>query len=256
MSTIEDKILNGPTVHYCDAENDDIRPNENSDTDDVEPSMERKDTSSLFVRPNDNEERIQTHQRYVSGSTNTGPKGVLEDYRRRSLPKPKGDKINDDSDDLEAEFRELMTDDSIIKQIAEQRLNRERQSSAVPQFGQVYRLGTGTELLEAIDKEHRNVLVLVLIYIKFSKICSRVDRCLDQLARNLKQIKIVTLDASVAGLSENFKNNGVPALLAYRNGNLVKSFVQLEDQLDQDFDHNRIEELLVDGGLVDRSQQL
>lgn len=248
MSTLEDKILDGPTINYCDADNDDIRTEENSDdvSDDESKNISKNDASSLFRRPEEGEgSSSAAYNRPPGCSTNTGPKGVIEDYRKQAVPKNK--KLAS-TDDLDAEFQKLLNDDSILKEIARKRMSE--RSNDVPTFGQVYRLQMGSELLDAIDKENPNVLIIAHIYTKYSRTCARVDRCLDQLAAEHKYMKIVTLDASVAGLSDNFKENGVPALLAYRNSNLVKSLVQLEDLLDKDFGYNQIKDLLVDNELI------
>lgn len=253
MSSIEDKILDGPRVHYCDADNDDTRTDfeERVDRDDPEPSSTRNDCSSLFVRPDEETEKLsRVRQKIPTCSTNTGPKGVIEDHRKQSSTK-RNQHSNDD-DDLEAEFQNLLNDDSILKEYISKRIAQEKNKD-ISSFGQVYRLQTGTELLDAIDKEKPNVLVVVHIYTKYSRSCANIDRCLDELAAEVKHVKFVTLDASVAGLSENFKENGVPALLAYRGGNLIKSLVQLEELLDKDFNVAQIRELMVDNGVLDFS---
>lgn len=231
MSTIEDKILNGPRLHYCEAGDDDIRPEEIDHGDDkASDRIETGDASSLFQRPCE-DELPQT--RWRGTSSNTGPKGVIEDFNRKEL------------DDLDAEFQALMNDESILKEYITKRI-----SDNIPTFGQVYHLKNGDELLKAIDKENPNVLVIVHIYTKYSRPCSNLNRCLDELANELKHIKFVTLDASVTGLSGNFKENGVPALLAYKSGDLVKSFVQLEELLDKNFDASQVRELLIDNKLT------
>uniref|UniRef100_A0A6G1SEW8 Phosducin-like protein n=1 Tax=Aceria tosichella TaxID=561515 RepID=A0A6G1SEW8_9ACAR len=250
MSTIEDKILDGPRVHYCDADDDDIRTGEDAglDLDDPDVVATRNDVSSLFVRP-DQESSLRngsaSHRMRSQGySMNTGPKGVIADHRKHSLSKSSS-KVDDS--DLDEEFKELLNDDSIIKSMAERRI---AQLINLPSFGSVFRLATGSELLDAIDKENPNVLIVVHIYARFSRPCAKVDKCLDILANEFKQIKFVTLDASAAGLSDNFKENGVPALLAYRGGNLVKSLVQLEDLLDKDFEAAQLRELLIDNEII------
>lgn len=231
MSTIEDKILNGPRLHYCDAGDDDIRREEIDQEDDkCSDRVETGDASSLFQRPSE-DELPQT--RWRGTSSNTGPKGVIEDFNRKEL------------DDLDAEFQALMNDESILKEYITKRI-----SDNIPTFGQVYHLRNGDELLEAIDKENPNVLVIAHIYTKYSRPCSNLNRCLNELANELKHIKFVTLDASVTGLSGNFKENGVPALLAYKAGDLVKSLVQLEEFLDKNFDASQVKELLIDNKLT------
>lgn len=249
MSTIEDKILDGPTVHYCEADDDDIRTGEDAglDLDDPEVVTTRNEISSLFVRP-DQESTIDNGtaacQMSKNYSMNTGPKGVIADHRKHSLSKSSS---RVDDSDLDEEFKDLLNDDSIIKSMAERRI---AQLINLPSFSSVFRLTTGPELLDAIDKENPNVLLVVHIYTRSSRSCAKVDRCLDILANEFRRIKFVTLDARAAGLSDNFKENGVPALLAYKGGNLVKSLVQLEDLLDKDFEVTQLRELLIDNGII------
>ena len=250
MSTLEDKILDGPTANYCDAEDDDIRTGEDAgdDVDDSEEHAERGKLSSLFTRPNPDSHDNSRSARSCGFSTNTGPKGVIEDFRGHSSPSSAPpEKLG--SDDIEAEFQRLMNDDSILREYANKRL-AQKLSDDAPTFGKVYRLRTGSELLDAIDNEKASVLVVVHIYTKYSRPCAKIDSCLDQLAHEQRHIKYLTLDASVAGLSSNFKENGVPAILAYRGGSLVKSLVQLEEMLDKDFDVEQLTELLGENGLI------
>lgn len=230
MSTLEDKILDGPRIHYCDADDDDRR-----DDDEGGGSSEelRGNVSDLFTRPSETE-RPSGIPGYGC-SINTGPKGVIEDHRKQN------------SSTEDQEFEDLMNDDSYIRELIARRL---AENNCVPSFGQVHRLETGEQLLDAIDKENPRVLVIVHLYTRHSRSCGRLNRCLDELANDLKNLKFVTLDASVTNLSANFKQNGVPAILAYRAGELIKSLVQLDDLLDQDFEADQVRELLIDNNLI------
>lgn len=235
MSTIEDKILDGPRINYCDADDDDVR-SEEVDQEDGE-GLERGDVASLFRQPCEEDDRL-SRIKLRGGSSNTGPKGVLEDFKRRTLPR------KTELDELDAEFQELMNDDSIIKEYITKRIN-----SSLPTFGQVYHLQNGDQLLSAIDDENSNVSVIVHIYTKQSK-PSNMNRCLDELAIEFKHAKFVTLDATVTNLSANFKENGVPALLAYKAGELVGSLIQLEELLDKSFETSQVKELLRDNKMI------
>lgn len=247
MSNLEEKILEGPRVHYCDDGDDDIRQDAN-DSDDNELGsggcrIETGKLDILLQRPDDeafdaNRSRMKAWT--SEASRNTGPKGVLADFKKKSQ-----------DDELEAEFQALLRDEGIIKELAMKRIQ-----SNIPIFGQVYRLGTGSQLLDAIDKENPNVLVIVHLYTRYSRPCSHLNGCLDELASDLKTIKFVTLDASVTGLSQNFKENGVPALLAYRGGDLVKSIIQLSELLDRDFTSNDVKDILSDNGLINKQPVL
>lgn len=235
MSTIEDKILDGPRIHYCDADNDDVRLDEVDPEDDKD--LETGDAASLFRRPCEEDERL-SRVKCRGNSSNTGPKGVLEDFKKRNLPK------ETELDELDAEFQELMNDDSIINEYIAKRIN-----SGLPSFGRVDHLQNGDQLLRAIDDENSNVPVIVHIYTRQSK-PSNMNRCLDELAIEYKHVKFVTLDATVTNLSANFKENGVPALLAYKAGELVGSLVQLEELLDKNFETSQVRELLKDNKMI------
>jgi len=235
MSTIEDKILDGPRVHYCEADDDDVREDEGGDRESNTSSV--KHNGGLFRKPDVESQSGQSSHRGVS--FNTGPKGVLEDHRRtmKNLSKT-------EPDSLEAEFRELMNDDTYLEDLIKKRLDAA--DRGLPEFGLVYHLRSGQELLDAIDKENPSVQVVAHIYRKYSRFCANVNKSLDELARDLKHAKFVTIDASVTGLSENFKEKGVPSLLIYKGGTLVRSLVQLEDLLDKDFTGEDLKSLILD----------
>lgn len=223
MSTLEDKILNGPRIHYCEADDDDIRePSESNGTHSVadllRPTYEEEKncrTSSLKSRT------------LCQPTTNTGPKGVLEDHRNQ---------------DIEAEFDQLMKDDSIIKDLITKRL------SEAPEFGTVHHLMSGEEFLKGIDKERPDVSIIVHIYEKHSRSCHRLNECLKELAASLKQVKFMTLDVGVTNLSLEFKANGTPTMQAYKGGQLTKSLVKIDENLDQDFEASDVREFLLDNG--------
>lgn len=244
MSTIEDKILDGPRIHYCD-EADDVRSGE--DLDENHTHSGNDNFSSLFVRPDEETERLEraSHVNWRASSVNTGPKGVIEDYRKKKSLNNKPDQV----DDLDAEFQNLLNDDSILEEFISKRISKDTKED-LPTFGYVRRLQTGVELLDAIDKEHKNVLVIVHLYTKYSRSCNNMNHHLHELATQLNHIKFVTLDASATALSGNFKENAVPALLAYRGGDLVKSLIQVDELMDKNFDSQQIKELLIDHNLT------
>ena len=67
-------------------------------------------------------------------------------------------------------------------------------------------------------------------------------------------INIKNFQASAAGLSKHFKASGVPAILAYRNGELMANFVRITDTLGEDFFSSDLESFLVEHGvLTDKS---
>lgn len=253
MATLEDKLLDGPRVHYCEADDDDKRPENDENTgDDVENHnhVAKGDIDKLFVRPDEETERLERLNRisWQGKSENTGPKGVIRDCQKRSR---QSRQISDNhpNDDLDAEFQALLNDDSILREYASKRISEAARASN-PNFGRVFKLNAGFQLLDAIDKEDKNVKVIVHLYVKFSKSCERLNTCLECLAKDYSHIKFVTLDASVAGLSDHFKSKGVPAILLYKSGNLIKSLIQLGEHLDDDFDTDQVRDLLIDQDIL------
>lgn len=252
MSTLEEKILDGPRVHYCDADDDDIRVDEGDQVEPEDKGCTKNDAASLFRRPNDDDnERLnrivdKVNWRKAEGSTNTGPKGVIADQRRYMSAGPWENNLEAE---LEAEFQALLNDDTFIREYAPKRILDALRAN-MPTFGQVQHLQTGDQLLNAIDNEKPNVTIVVHIYTKYSRPCMNLNQCLGQLANEYKQVKFVTLDASVAGLSKTFKENGVPALLIYKSGNLVKSLLQLSELLDKDFEADQVRDLLIDNEIT------
>lgn len=251
MSTLEEKILDGPRVNYCEAEDDDIRADEELDCFDHEEGrdIETRDAASLFRRPCEEDDRLELLSQVAwrnPSSSNTGPKGVIEDYRNKIQG---AGKTPNKHDDIELEFQKLLDDEDFIKEYVSKRISEALRPS-LKTFGLVYHLDVGDELLDAIEKESPNVMVIVHIYTRHSKPCAELNRCLKNVAHDYKHIKFCTLDASVTGLSANFKENGVPAILAYKGGELVKSLVQLDEFLDRHFDAEQVKELLADNGLI------
>lgn len=248
MATLEDKILNGPTVHYCDAEDDDIRHDE-IEQDNLDPDVAiESGVRQLSIRDSNNlnariSPGVGEDAKWAGVSQNTGPKGVIADHRNLTR--------KNNLDPIDREIDELLEDDEFLQQYMRSRIaEMESQRNHVPEFGQLYHISSGDEFLKAVDKELPSVLVIVHVYVRFSKPCGAMNQCLSILAEQYKHIKFVTLDASVAGMSENFKENGVPALLAYRNGELVKSLVRLTEELDRNFETEQVRELLKTNNLI------
>lgn len=260
-SKLEEKILDGPRVHYCDAEDDDIRKDEvdeaSSDNEQDQPGIEKHDIADLFRPITEEDERLERLQsvNWAPSSTNTGPKGVIGDYlrKREQARNNKSNGIIDrpltEDEKLELEFEELLNDETIMKEYISKRISMSQNANSKT-FGRLQKLETGDQLLDAIDDELAEVLIIVHIYTKYSRACTQLNRCLDKIATQYEAIKFVTLDASVTKLSSNFKENGVPAILAYKGGDLVTSLVQLEEFLDKDFGTEEVKELLFDRGLI------
>merc|ERR1712045_162710 len=86
--------------------------------------------------------------------------------------------------------------------------------------------------------------------------CQAMSGCLDVLASEYVTVKFCKILSSAAGLSKHFKLSGVPALIIYRAGQLLSSFVRMTDQLGEDFFATDVESFLVEHGLIQRKDDI
>lgn len=259
MSNLEEKILNGSRVHYIEAGDDDKRIEDETGN---ETTSNQHQPSNLESSINlkyesissslDDQPRLRRSETLNFCSYNTGPKGVIQDFKHHVTQKDRHPNIAaSDADPLELEFEQLMSDDSILEQFKQERLKRLNNADRnIPEFGYMKHISSGEEFLKNVDDENPNATVVCHVYRKFSQMCLILNKHLEEISKKYKHIKFMCIDAAVVGLSTNFIENGVPALLVYKNGNLVKSLVRLEDNFDRDFDLNQVKELLVENNVI------
>jgi len=282
MATLDDKILGEKLHYYCssseDEADDDDRNGDggnhdknNSSTMAIGSAVQQESQQATFIP----EEKLKEWEGY---SCNTGPKGVLKDWQRfKQLEAEKRESQETErlalmkkltiSCQTEADERKqreldelLDVDDEFLSQYMQRRMHEmmaEKSGTNANQklkFGQLYELSNGQQFLEAIDKTQKNVTVICHIYCRDIQACTAMNGCLRCLAEDFSHIKFVTIEASCAGMSKHFEKSGVPALLIYKNGNLLGNFVRLTDELGDDFFATDVETFLVSGGfLPDRS---
>ena len=66
----------------------------------------------------------------------------------------------------------------------------------------------------------------------------------------MKSPIILSVSASTVNLSKHFKKEGIPALLVYKNGQLIGNFIHVTDYLDEDFYSSDVETFLTDRGML------
>lgn len=261
MATLDDKLLGEKLHYYCSSSE--------SDDDDDGKKCGGGDDAEPRAKGCSDPPALDAPDRY---SVNTGPKGVLNDWRRfkqletekrqeqererlmlikklsltcRSDDEPP--QPNED-DDLDREMAELLQDE-FLKQYTEKRMaEMHQQLGSQPRFGRLVALKDGTEFLEAVDEKHANVIVH--LYKDQFESCEALTGCLSCLAQDYPQVKFCTLKASSAGVSEHFQASGVPALLVYKRGQLVGNFVRLRDDLGDDFFASDVECFLTEHGML------
>ncbi|XP_050436845.1 phosducin-like protein [Adelges cooleyi] len=233
MADLESKILGEKQHYYC------------SSSDEEEPMLDRDPPK-------------QSKSDWDGTSTNTGPKGVLNDWEQFQQEK-KAQRIQKKKDVLKqiqdmaltckSELDEL--DDKFLAEYREKRMREMMaRSREVPEFSEVHDLLTGEDYLNAIEKENPNVTVLVHIYELNVPACSTMNMCFETLCSEYKKTKFCKIIGSNAGMSLKFKMYGVPAILAYKAGQLVGSFVRITNELGDEFFAGDVENFLIEHGVL------
>lgn len=228
MLSLEDKILGEKVHNYCSSSDSGESDSESGDNG-------RKPTSSKCEAT----QQIPEPSKWEGVSSNTGPKGVLNDWQMFKQLEMQKRKEQDEeklalmkklsltcksvleeererNGELSEDLTELLTDDFLV-QYRKQRMKEMLSStSCLPKFGKLYHLKNGEEFLEAVDNEKKNVTVIVHVYENTVAGCKMMNVCLSQLSEEYVQVKFCKLVSSTANMSNQFKSDGVPALLVYK----------------------------------------
>lgn len=257
MATLEDKLMGEKLHYYC-----------SSSEDEDEPLVKNDDQAPGGAAPN------------PGPGNRTGPKGVIEDWRRfKQLETEKREesererlalakklsmtcRSEREDQEVEKELEKLEIDnddDEFFKEYMKKRME-EIQLSVITrkQFGgQIFQLKSGEEFLHCVDDpELREVQVIIHIWEAGHPGCQAIDGCLQIIAKEYTQAKFCRIQASSAPLSSRFKAAGVPAILVYRSGELISSFVRITDTLGDDFYASDLESFLVENGVLTDAKSL
>eukprot|EP00088_Acartia_fossae_P017414 TRINITY_DN19887_c0_g1_i10.p1 TRINITY_DN19887_c0_g1~~TRINITY_DN19887_c0_g1_i10.p1 ORF type:complete len:293 (-),score=95.74 TRINITY_DN19887_c0_g1_i10:299-1177(-) len=260
MATLDDKLL-GEKLHYYCSSSEDEDGDEGGRIQDAPPS--------------------NIPQPPVNDGPNTGPKGVIKDWQRyKQLESEKraeaeveklalAKKLNlsckssreeaeekEREQKLEEEMDELLND-AFMQEYMQKRLE-EMMKTVLPtkKFGHVINLESDLHFLNAIDNEEKACTVMILIHEDEVAGCAAMRGCLTCLAKDYPTVKFCQIYSSIAGLSKHFKVSGVPALLVYRGGQLISSFVQLTNQLGEDFYAPELESFLHEYALLPNQEEM
>lgn len=262
MATLDDKILGEKLHNYCSS-------SEDSDSDSDDKEQQQQPAAKTEQPP------PQSPQKEWEGtSTNTGPKGVIEDWRRfKQLEIEKREENERERIELakkltmtvqsaldeerektaqeDPEFAELLNDEFLLEYQKKRMAEMMQQRQHNLKFGELIVLKDGGEFLKAIDQEEKSVKVVVHVYEENVDACRAMNACLKVLAKTYDAVKFCAILSSRAGMSRDFKVSGVPALLIYKGGQLVGNFVRLSDDLGNDFCPEDIQGYLVEHGMLE-----
>ena len=259
MATLDDKLMGEKLHYYCSS------------------SEDEDDGGPKFVADPGDDSVGRGAGGAVSTRANTGPKGVIEDWRRfkqlekenraeqarekAELAKKLSMTCRSEREEAEAkakeeredqELEELLNDDFLASYM-EKRMREMMLTAAGNQskrFGSVLHLRDSGEFLDAVDKESKDVVVVMYLHEDGAAGCEAMRHCLKTVAANHPEVKFCQILSSSAGLSKHFESSGVPALLVYKSGELVGSFVRLTDSLGEDFFSSDVESFLIEHAVL------
>ncbi|XP_048876296.1 prostaglandin G/H synthase 1-like [Brienomyrus brachyistius] len=273
MTTLDDKLLGEKLQYYYSS-------SEDEDSDKEDEAAEDKN-----IR---NPEVLEAEYTQDGSAINTGPKGVINDWRKykqleteqrqeqkkemelliqklsmtcrshlddereKEKQRELQEKINGKMTLQEySQLREDVDDEDFLAQYRKQRMDEmRRQLCSGKRFGRVTELSCGEEFLDAVDKEGKATPVMIHIYEADVPGCEAMDGSMLCLAQEYPLVKFCRTRSSVVGASALFTGNALPALLVYRGGELIGNFVRITDQLGDDFFAVDVEALLQEYGLL------
>ncbi|XP_019851966.1 PREDICTED: phosducin-like protein [Amphimedon queenslandica] len=223
-------------------------------------------------------------QPMMDGMPQTGPKGVLNDYRRFKYEerlaraqeekkkvelinkmaftvKPKSEEDETDggkssSKDLLDTLEQLEIDggDPFMQQYRAQRIQQMKEQAKTHgkkrrMFGNLTEL-RGDKYAVAIDSAPPDVFVIIHIYDEFFITCVKLNRCLADLAKKYPTVKFCRIQSHQLELSKEFQEKGLPAILVYKSGNMIGNLLRVTDTLGESFKMNDIEDFLHDNNCL------
>lgn len=219
MANLEDKILNGPAVGYCSS------------------SDEEDDEDAPVIVP---EEEIQedSYGPVPRGIRNTGPKGVIEDWKAFTEEQEKVKIEKEKQIIAAAKFgmltgkKEMEEEDEELEALRQLRLQQLK--DCVSAKAKVVELTSKEQFLTAIEK-CRNMLLLIHIYENGVVGCETMNEVMCSIAAQFPRVRLARVKSSVLETSARFTTFGLPTLQVYYSDTLVGNFVRICDQLGEDF---------------------
>lgn len=275
MTTLDDRLLGEKLQYYYSSSEDE--------------DSEREEGAEDGHAPSNSLSPGEVELSGDGGAINTGPKGVINDWRRfkqmeteqreeqcremeqliKKLSLTCRSHLDEERDqqkqqELQEKLNGKLTlqecsllhentddDEEFLQQYRKQRMEEmRRQLHSGQHFKQVAELRSGEAFLDTVDKAHKNTLVVIHIYEDDVPGAESLNGCLLCLAAEYPTVKFCRVRSTLIGASAHFTSNALPALLVYKGGELIGNFVRLTDQLGEDFFAVDLEAFLQECGLL------
>ena len=232
MATLDDKLLGEKLHYYCSSSEDEGEADSGDEDERGGAGGSKEPVTKFYPTVKDGE-----------GGHNTGPKGVLSDWRRyKQLETEKREdaeaekmalakklclnaRTNDEDEkakakdeQIDAELEGLLDDDFLESYMARRMREMMAQTNQTKKFGKTIILPDADSFLDQIDGEDKSVTVIIMIHEPGAEGCEAMTGCIECLAADFPTVKFCSIKSTTAGLSKHFKTGGVPALLVYKGG--------------------------------------
>jgi len=111
---------------------------------------------------------------------------------------------------------------------------------------------TRNEFVNFVECEHPETVVVVHLYQNYIPSCMRLNSVLDEIAKKYQKTKIGRIKSTDA--RPGFDDMGLPALLVYKSGDVVGSYVRVTEELPQGFDIDDLEEFLIENSALNQNE--
>ncbi|CAL8086602.1 unnamed protein product [Calicophoron daubneyi] len=261
--SLDDKLLGEKVDNYCSESEDEGE----SDGSDLSVDSKKEDAPSAPLP--------DTPAVMPDGQPQTGPKGVLSDYKK--FQKLKAEKVLEEqralmdyskkhsmscrsyNEDVAEEMRdkalaealEKLDEDDEFMVIYRQKRMHELKSvlDHLPVYEEVFEL-TAENFVSEIDQAPGGVTVVVHIHEQENRACTKVNECFKELCKEYPHVKFCRIRASNAHLSYEFSRSGVPAILVYKKGELIGNLLKITQELGEEIYTNDLENYLIERGFL------
>ncbi|CAG8607752.1 43461_t:CDS:2 [Gigaspora margarita] len=204
------------------------------DDEDPARSPHHSDISDEDSSKIDNSYDYESYSLLQHGGRQTGPKGVLADheYHKQYTQQQKFASIAAYNERMLSKALTTTTyrEDELNKALEEDLKDLENIKISSNQY------------VNAIDNEAPDVCVVIHLYDNSNPQCRLLNECLTHLARKFIHSKFLRILAH----DLDFDPIGLPALLVYKNGNLIANLVKITDEIGEtNFDSDTVEEILL-----------
>ncbi|XGW30248.1 hypothetical protein V3C99_009327 [Haemonchus contortus] len=231
MASLESKLLDGKSAGYC--------------------SSSDGEEEGWSVAKDDDDHQANVMRR-LGPSTNTGAKGVLNEYAaykeqatrareakdRELLRQARKGMLQGSKLEREEAQKSDRDEDESLESIRERRLLEMRKAAA----GRMLEITDKEQFTKAIDTCEN--LLCVLLYEPGDEMCDKMTHVCKVLAADYPRVRFMRARSTLLEMSKAFTEQALPTLQIYLKGNLVGNFIKVHSLLGGEVDVTSVRKFL------------